>query len=151
LLGFFDSLSIKPFFEFNGEYKLSDKFGVGGFVGLGANNRKWFTYEIGPQFSAFPVGTFRSGMRVAAEILLLSEAGRDTTVASSPTISRKTLSFGATVGYKYEARNGITLVTEVGVRARTSRASVTGLDSASSVGTRSYFDPTLRFLLGYSF
>ena len=147
-LGFFDLIALRPFFEFAVEHKLSDRFGVGGIGGFGGSRERWLRYELGPQVTAYPLGSFHNGLQVAADLTLLGENGRVEGTANK--LVRRSVTLAAAVGYKYEAANGFTFSVALGARVRSTRATITG-DAFSSSAATTYFDPVLRCHLGYSF
>lgn len=120
-----DNTEYSPFFEFTGEYRLSNKLGFAGVAGFG--NTTLFPdnpslksttsiYEVGVSPRYYLLGDFANGMQVGGELLYVGTAGEDSSADIG--FGASGLSAGAFVGYKIATVVGFTFDSQIGV-ART--------------------------------
>lgn len=144
----------RPFFEVDGEYRLHERFGIGGVVGLGRRAigplDKQFGWMLGAQGTFYPIGSFHHGLQLGAEVVYGGSSGRGNagTVVIKQTGSE--IGPGAFVGYKIEAKLGPTFSAQLGARYMFYRISVD--DGSAPASAASGKGEVLgRFNLGWSF
>ncbi len=144
----------RPFFEVDGEYRLHDRVGVGGMLGLGRRTigtlDKQFGWMLGVQGTFYPIGSFHHGLQLGAEVVYGGSSGRGTagTVVIKQTGSE--IGPGAFAGYKIESKLGLTFSVQLGARYMFYRV---GVDDGNSQTTAASGKGEVlgRFNLGWSF
>ncbi len=144
----------RPFFEVDGEYRLHERFGLGGEVGLGrrviGTLDKQFGWMLGVQGTFYPVGSFHHGLQLGAEVVYGGSSGRGTAGTQVIKQTGAEVGPGAFVGYKIESKLGLTFSTQVGARYMFYRVTVN--DGNSQATASSGKGEVLgRFNLGWSF
>lgn len=147
-----------PMLELNGELKLANKFGMSLIGAYGRprvvatysdgtkENYTFSAYELGGQCVFYPIGNFRHGMQLGAEVLYVKVLGNIDNVS----LEGAGLGVGPFIGYKLIFDNGITLNAQLGVERLFLRASAS--DSSSSANANDKKTTALLNLnVGYSF
>jgi hypothetical protein len=135
---------IFPILEATGEYRLNDKVGLAGVLGLGRISDSGSTYgvfELGAQARYYVVGNFVHGMQLGAELMYVAVASD-----SQRTVNGQGLSAGPFVGYKIAANGGFTFEGQLGATYNTVEA-----NSGSSRASGSGWGALLNLNVGWSF
>ena len=144
----------RPFFEVDGEYRLHERVGVGGMVGLGrriiGTMDKQFGWLLGVQGTFYPIGSFHHGLQLGAEVVYGGSSGRGTAGTLVIKQTGSEIGPGAFVGYKIESKLGLTFSVQAGARYMFYRVSVD--DGSSQASAASGKAEVLgRFNFGWSF
>lgn len=144
----------RPFFEMDGEYRLHERVGLGGIVGLGRRAigtlDKQFGWMLGVQGTFYPIGSFHHGLQLGAEVVYGGSSGRGSAGTLFIKQTGSELGPGAFVGYKIESKVGLTFSTQLGARYMFYRISVDDGNSQASAASGKA-EVLGRFNLGWSF
>ncbi len=144
----------RPFFEVDGEYRLHERVGVGGMVGLGrriiGTMDKQFGWMLGVQGTFYPIGSFHHGLQLGAEVVYGGSSGRGKAGTLVIKQTGSEIGPGAFVGYKIESKLGLTFSIQAGARYMFYRVSVDdGTSQASAASGKAEVLGRLNF--GWSF
>lgn len=145
-----------PVGEVTGEYRLSDRVGLAGILGVGqvtvedtwGEETTFFTYELGASARYYVLGSFIHGMQVGLEALYAGVSGSKDDVSGTGA----GIAVGPFIGYKIAANVGFTFDAQLGTQymmasAEASNNSNGTSDSASDSG----WGVLLNLNLGWSF
>lgn len=118
-----------PMLEITGELRLGDRLGAAAIAGGGAftgerlgdpgDDNTYSAFELGGQLRYYPLGSFRSGMQLGAELMYLSVDAE----GAAGSARGEGLTAGPFVGYKHAWQVGLTLEAQIGAQLLLLRAS----------------------------
>lgn len=130
---------VGPIVEVTGEFRMEDKVGVAGILGIGSIDGI-SVFEVGGQLNYYVVGDFNHGMQLGGELMYVSLSDDVRTSNTSVSVAASGLGFSPYIGYKVAANFGLTFNAQVGATMLIARGTAVDNNSgnrASASGTGS--------------
>lgn len=145
-----------PVIELTAEARLSRNLGVSVLGGYGSvrpptSNVRFDVWEVGGQFTSYPVGHFDHGMQLGIEAVYLGVSGNDSTGNVKVAAAGTGFAAGPFLGYKLATKVGFTFNVQGGVEYVIVQADAKSSTGATSSAEATRWIPLVNANVGWSF